>query len=139
MTSRGSKALTHSFPRKAMPMSIKMKVYRPVIKMGRMTKQVDDTLQVIALNSDVVQLILHNIYTTKAHFALEVMQTDMGVVSKTILALKIARLVYDAIFRAYKKKQIRGSDVAGGTFVSVALCIISYLIFADNCSTQKST
>lgn len=138
MKSRGSNALTHPFPIKAMPMSVKLKVYRPVIKVGKMTKKVDDTLQVIALNNDVLQLMLHNMYMTKAHLVVDVMQTDLGVLSKAILALKIARAIHDAIFRAYKKKQMR-SEMTGGTIVSITLCILSYIIFADNCSTQKST
>lgn len=136
MKPRGS-PLQHLSP-KALPMSVKLRFYRPVLRATAIHKRVDETLQFIVINNDVLQLLLHNSYISKAHSALSIMQDDLSIVSKAILLIKITRILHDTFFRTYRRR-LDAEVKARGPMFSVLLGILTYLIFADNCSTQKDS
>jgi hypothetical protein len=134
----GGSPLRHLSP-KALPMSVKLRFYRPVLRATAMHKKVDETLQFIVINNDVLQMLLHNSnYVSKAHSALSTMQDDLSILSKAIMLIKITRVIHDTFFRAYKKRLDDEVKTRGPLF-SVLLGILTYLIFADNCSNQKDS
>jgi hypothetical protein len=137
MKPRGS-PLRHLSP-KALPMSVKLRFYRPVFRATAMHKKVDETLQFIVINNDVLQLLLHNSgVVSKAHSALSIMQDDLSILSKAILLVKITRLIYNTLFKTYKRRLDEEVKTRGVLF-SGLIGILTYLIFADNCLTQKDS
>ena len=137
MKPRGS-PLRHLSP-KALPMSVKLRFYRPVFRATVMHKKVDETLQFIVINNDVLQLLLHNSgVVSKAHSALSIMQDDLSILSKAILLVKITRLIYNTLFKTYKRRLDEEVKTRGVLF-SGLIGILTYLIFADNCLTQKDS
>lgn len=120
------------------PMSVKIRLYRPVVKASTLHKKLDETLQFIAINNDVFRLLTHDSYSYKAHSALSIMQDDFSTLSKIILFLKITRVIHDAIFKTYRKR-IDTEVKSRGPLFSILLGILAYLIFADNCSVQKES
>lgn len=123
---------------RALPMSVKIRFYRPVSRATTLHKKVDETLQFIAINNDVLRLVLHDSYVSKAHSALSIMQDDLSVLSKVILFMKITRIIHDTLFRTYRKRI--GDEVKSrGPLFSALVGLLTYLIFADNCSIQTDS
>jgi len=69
---------------------------------------------------------------------LSIMQDDLSILSKAIMLIKITRVIHDTLFRTYRRRLDEEVKTRGPLF-SVLLGILTYLIFADNCSTHKDS
>ena len=98
----GTNSLSKS---RRVPLSLTMRILRPLRKVTRVHKQVDTALQVIAIPSDVLNLVVHHTAVATYSHATSDLQNCFGYISKIILVVKISRMIGTHIMRANKKNK----------------------------------
>ena len=108
------------------PLSLTLRIMRPIRKVTMVHKQVDMALQVIAIPSDVLNMVVHHTAVAAYSHATTDLQNGFGVISKIILVVKISRMIGTHLMRANKKdKDSQDFNVITITAIGVT-CLFFY-------------
>lgn len=104
--------------------STKLKIARPYKAARNIHRQIDETLQVFALNGDILATILHDNHVNKAHVAIDHLQQDVSILTKVFLIVRLTRLLYEAAAKNNKRKI---KDASGVSIAPILTGVLLYI------------
>lgn len=112
-----------------MSLSMKIKIARPYRAVRALHKKLDETLQVVALNGDIIGTILHNHDVEKVHIAIDHLQTDVTWVSRLFIIVRLTQFFHNLVTSRRRKQHNKQNGLA----LPMTLGVLTYLIFEDIC------